>query len=134
MAGKVVFDPAAKTGSVEVKITAASVSTGDDKRADGKPSRDEHLRSADFFNAAEFPEIVYRSTKLNFKGDTNRVSSDPSARARRMALATSSSLWSSPCQSRRRPASTAGSSAGPARISLNAISSPSSVATDPSSE
>lgn len=70
MAGKVVFDPAAKTGSVEVKIATASVSTGDDRRADGKPSRDEHLRSADFFNAAEFPEIVYRSTKLNFKGDT----------------------------------------------------------------
>ncbi|HSV81178.1 MAG TPA: YceI family protein [Ramlibacter sp.] len=70
MAGKVVFDPAAKTGSVEVKIAAASVSTGDDKRADGKRSRDEHLRSADFFNAAEFPEILYRSTKFNFKGDT----------------------------------------------------------------
>ena len=69
MSGKVVLDPAAKAGSVEVKIAAASVSTGDDKRADGKRSRDEHLRSADFFNAAEFPEIVYRSTKLNFKGD-----------------------------------------------------------------
>jgi polyisoprenoid-binding protein YceI len=69
MTGKVVFDPAAKTGSLEAKIATASISTGDAKRTDGGRSRDEHLRSADFFNVAEFPEMVYKSTRLNFSGE-----------------------------------------------------------------
>ena len=69
MTGKVLFDPAAKSGSLEAKIQTASVSTGDAKRADGVRSRDEHLRAADFFNSAEFPEMVYKSTKFNFNGD-----------------------------------------------------------------
>jgi polyisoprenoid-binding protein YceI len=69
MTGKVVFDSAAKTGSVEVKIPTVTVSTGDPKRSDGTRSRDEHLRTPDFFNSAEFPEMSFRSTKLNFSGD-----------------------------------------------------------------
>ena len=69
MTGKIVFDPAAKTGSLEVKIATASVSTGDAKRPDGTRSRDDHLRAADFFNSAEFPEMIYKSTKFNFNGD-----------------------------------------------------------------
>ena len=69
MAGKIVLDQAAKTGSLEARITTASVSTGDAKRADGGRSRDEHLRTPDFFNSSEFPEMVYKSTKFNFNGD-----------------------------------------------------------------
>ena len=69
MAGKIVFDPAAKTGSLEAKIATASVTTGDAKRADGTRSRDEHLRTPDFFNSSEFPEMVYKSTKFNFNGE-----------------------------------------------------------------
>jgi polyisoprenoid-binding protein YceI len=69
MTGKVVFDSAAKTGSLEVKIPTATVSTGDSRRTDGARSRDEHLRSADFFNSAEFPDMTFRSTKFNFAGD-----------------------------------------------------------------
>jgi polyisoprenoid-binding protein YceI len=69
MTGEIVYDDAAKSGSLEVKIPTVTVSTGDPKHADGTRSRDEHLRSADFFNTAEFPEMVYKSTKLNFKGD-----------------------------------------------------------------
>ena len=69
MTGEVILDEAAKTGSLEAKIATASVSTGDAKRADGSRSRDEHLRTADFFNSAEFPDMVYKSTKFNFKGD-----------------------------------------------------------------
>jgi polyisoprenoid-binding protein YceI len=61
--GKVTLDRAAKTGSVEVAIETASISTGFAKR-------DEHLRGPDFFNAAEFPTISYKSTAVNFKGDT----------------------------------------------------------------
>jgi len=67
--GKVVLDRAAKTGSVEVKIPTATISTGDAKRADGARSRDEHLRTTDFFSVAEFPDMVFKSTKMNFTGD-----------------------------------------------------------------
>lgn len=77
MAGKIVLDAAAKTGSMEIKIDTASVSTGDAKHEPGSyaaknygpRSRDEHLRSADFFNTAEFPEMVYKSTQLHFNGE-----------------------------------------------------------------
>jgi polyisoprenoid-binding protein YceI len=69
MTGKVVLDPVAKTGTLEVKIPTATVSTGDGKRADGTRSRDDHLRTADFFNSAEFPEMTYKSTRFNFNGD-----------------------------------------------------------------
>jgi polyisoprenoid-binding protein YceI len=69
MSGKIVLDSAAKTGSLEAKIATATISTGDGKRADGGRSRDDHLRSADFFNTAEFPDMVYKSTKFNFNGE-----------------------------------------------------------------
>ena len=60
--GKLSIDMAKKTGSVEITIDAASVDTGFKKR-------DDHLRSADFFNVNEFPEITFKSTKVSFKGD-----------------------------------------------------------------
>ena len=60
--GKITLDRAAGTGTVEVSIATDSVSTGYGKR-------DEHLRSPDFFNAAEFPAITYKSTAVHFKGD-----------------------------------------------------------------
>jgi polyisoprenoid-binding protein YceI len=61
--GKITLDRAAKSGSVDITIEAASVSTGFAKR-------DEHLKSPDFFNAAEFPSITYKSSAVKFKGDT----------------------------------------------------------------
>ena len=61
--GKVTLDRAAKNGSLDIAIEAASVSTGYAKR-------DEHLKSPDFFNAAEFPTIAYKSNAIKFKGDT----------------------------------------------------------------
>src|SRR5665647_2264045 len=61
--GTVTLDRAAKTGSVEIAIESGSVSTGYVKR-------DEHLKSPDFFNAAEFPAFTYKSTAMHFKGDT----------------------------------------------------------------
>ena len=60
--GKITLDRAAKNGSIEVAIATDSVTTGYVKR-------DEHLRSPDFFNAAEFPSITYKSTAVHFKGD-----------------------------------------------------------------
>lgn len=67
--GKVTIDRAAKTGSIDVKIPTATISTGDAKRTDGTRSRDEHLRTTDFFNVAEFPDMTFKSTKMNFAGD-----------------------------------------------------------------
>jgi polyisoprenoid-binding protein YceI len=43
--------------SIEVTIDAASVDTRDAKR-------DNHLRSADFFDVAKFPTISFKSTKI----------------------------------------------------------------------
>jgi polyisoprenoid-binding protein YceI len=60
--GKLTLDRAAKTGSVDISIETASISTGFAKR-------DDHLKSPDFFNAAEFPTITYKSTGMKFKGD-----------------------------------------------------------------
>jgi polyisoprenoid-binding protein YceI len=60
--GKATLDMAAKSGSIELSIESASISTGFAKR-------DDHLKSPDFFNAAEFPAITYKSSKIKFKGD-----------------------------------------------------------------
>ena len=67
--GKVVIDRAAKTGSVDVKIPTAGLYTGYAKPIGQGRTRDEHLKAADFFNVAEFPDMVYKSTKFNFAGD-----------------------------------------------------------------
>ena len=60
--GKVTLDTSAKSGSIEITIKTGSVSTGYGKR-------DDHLKSPDFFNVAEYPTMTYKSTKMKFKGD-----------------------------------------------------------------
>lgn len=59
--GTMTMDRKKGTGSVEVTVDMASVSTGMKKR-------DDHLRSPDFFNVVEFPEMTFKSTKVTFKG------------------------------------------------------------------
>src|SRR3569832_1316263 len=58
--GKLTVDREKGTGTVNVKIDVSSVNTGFDKR-------DDHLRSPDFLNVIEFPEITYKSTKVTIK-------------------------------------------------------------------
>ena len=60
--GKATLDIPGKKGSLELNVEAASVTTGFAKR-------DTHLRSPDFFNAAEFPMVTFKSTAFKFKGD-----------------------------------------------------------------
>jgi polyisoprenoid-binding protein YceI len=50
------------TLAVDVSIDTASINTRDEKR-------DEHLRSADFFNTAEFPTMAFRSTSVEKVSD-----------------------------------------------------------------
>lgn len=65
--GTLSMDRDAGTGALNVVLDAASVDTNHKRR-------DDHLRSPDFLNAVEFPEIVYRSTKVTFDdGDGARV-------------------------------------------------------------
>ena len=59
--GKVLLDQAAKTASIDVTSDTASINTGLQKR-------DDHLRSPDFFNTAEFPKATYKSTAVKFNG------------------------------------------------------------------
>lgn len=60
--GQITMDEENKTGTVDVTIDAASVDTAYNKR-------DDHLRSPDFLNVAEFPEITYKSTKVAIHDD-----------------------------------------------------------------
>jgi len=48
--------------TVDAEIDAAGVYTGIQKR-------DEHLRSSDFFDAAKYPKIVFKSTRVETGGD-----------------------------------------------------------------
>lgn len=60
--GKIVFDRAAKTGSVDITIDAKSVNTG-------FPLLNEHIQDADFFDTAKYPVITFKSTSVTFDGD-----------------------------------------------------------------
>jgi len=61
-------DPATlQNVSIRVEIEAASINTG-------VPQRDEHLRSADFFEVGKHPKILFTANKARREGDTVLVS------------------------------------------------------------
>ena len=60
--GKVVYDKAAKTGSVDIVIDTKSVDTG-------YATFDEHIQGEDFLDTAKYPTATFKSTKVNFEGD-----------------------------------------------------------------
>ena len=70
-AGTIEFDPARPHDSrVEVVIQAASIDTGES-------ARDNHLRTADFFEVEKFPTLTFKSTSVTPHGrDTYDVAGD----------------------------------------------------------
>jgi len=60
--GKVTLDAAAKKGTVEISIDAASISTGNEKL-------EAHLKGEDFFNVAMFPTLTFKSKGFPVEGD-----------------------------------------------------------------
>jgi len=65
--GTIDYDPAnPSAASVKVDIDPASINTKTQKR-------DDHLRSADFFDVAQFPAMSFQSTKVT-KGEGNALS------------------------------------------------------------
>lgn len=68
-AGKFMIDRAAKAGSVEITVQTASVVSGDNDKGSRPRSLDEHLRTPDFFNVAEYPTMIFKSTSVKFNGD-----------------------------------------------------------------
>jgi polyisoprenoid-binding protein YceI len=70
VSGQVVFDKADPSkSSVEVTIPVESIDTHNEKR-------DQHLKSPDFFNAKQFPTIVFKSKSVEGSGDTYKATGD----------------------------------------------------------
>lgn len=61
-AGKITMDTAAKTGSIDVTIDVATIDTG-------LADLEKHLQTDEFFDAAKYPTITFKSNKLKFEGD-----------------------------------------------------------------
>lgn len=60
--GTIVFDKAAKTGSVDIVIDAKSVDTG-------SAVFNEHIQGEDFLDTGKYPTATFKSTKVVFEGD-----------------------------------------------------------------
>jgi polyisoprenoid-binding protein YceI len=61
--GKVVYDKAAKAGTVEITIDAKSIDFGMDKM-------NEHANSAEIFDTAKFPTAVFKGKLAKFNGES----------------------------------------------------------------
>lgn len=68
--GKFTLDRTKKEGSLELVVETAAVTTGDNERGTRPRTRDEHLRTPDFFNVSEYPRMTFKSSKVRFSGDS----------------------------------------------------------------
>ncbi len=64
--GEFTLDKDAGTGSVRVDLDPATVDTGHQER-------DDHLRSPDFLNVEEFPDMSYESTSVTLDQDGGTI-------------------------------------------------------------
>ena len=61
LTGSVEFDQAKRDGKIDITIPVANLQSGSQHFTD-------HLKSADIFDAAQYPNIRFVSTKFNFNG------------------------------------------------------------------
>lgn len=61
--GVIVLDRAARTGSVDVTIDAASVNTGNE-------ALDKHVKSAELLDVAKYPTAHFKGSEIRFEGET----------------------------------------------------------------
>ncbi|MBL8241240.1 MAG: polyisoprenoid-binding protein [Bryobacterales bacterium] len=70
VAGKVTYDPKNLAASkVEATVDVTTINTNE-------PKRDEHLKSPDFFDAAKYPAMSFRSTKWTQAGGRLKIAGD----------------------------------------------------------
>lgn len=69
ISGKIVFDPAARTGSAEITIDATSVNTG-------AAALNEQFQGKDFFDTASYPAITFRASRMTLDGNQPSLSGD----------------------------------------------------------
>ena len=69
VSGKVIFDPVSKTGSAEVYIDASSVNTG-------HSSLNNQLQTAAFFDTANYPAIIFKSSQMKLDGDQTSMAGE----------------------------------------------------------
>lgn len=60
--GTVVYDKEGRAGSVDITIDTRSVSTG-------SALFNQHIQGEDFLDTAKYPNVTFKSTKVNFDGD-----------------------------------------------------------------
>lgn len=70
LSGKMHYDPAnPQESSIEVRIDASSINTHE-------AQRDTHLRSADFFDVEKYPELTFKSTRVEGTLEDLKVTGD----------------------------------------------------------
>ena len=71
------FDITAETEGNDFSTATIAFTADVNTISTGNPDRDNHLKSADFFDAAKYPELKFVATRLEKKGDdTYRVTGD----------------------------------------------------------
>ncbi|MEW8977652.1 MAG: YceI family protein [Symbiobacterium sp.] len=72
--GRIEADPEnIPEATIEGTVTAASINTADE-------ARDNHLRSADFFDVEHYPNLTFRSTRIERHGDGYKMTGDMTIR------------------------------------------------------
>lgn len=70
LSGVLQYDPAdVSKSSIEASIEASSINTRE-------PQRDQHLKSADFFDVEKFPTLNFKSKKVEKDGEDLKVTGD----------------------------------------------------------
>jgi polyisoprenoid-binding protein YceI len=67
------FDATLETSGDDFESSNISFSAKIDSISTGNSQRDEHLKSPDFFDAVNFPELTFKSTSLTKKGEDDYI-------------------------------------------------------------